>query len=53
LARVTVDDVPVTKRQPNFTYLFQQPRLLPWHAVRENQRFGLGAETGKHAAYDD
>lgn len=42
-----VDGMPVTKKRPNYGYVFQQPRLMPWRTVEDNLRFALRAETGR------
>lgn len=44
---IAVDDVPVAQRKPNYGYIFQQPRLMPWRTVKENLQFALRAETGR------
>ena len=44
---VMVDGIPVTKKRPNYGYVFQQPRLMPWRTVEDNLRFALRAETGR------
>jgi len=50
---VIVDDVPVSQRQPNYGYVFQQPRLMPWRTVEDNLRFALRAESGRRAPDED
>jgi ABC-type nitrate/sulfonate/bicarbonate transport system ATPase subunit len=44
---VMVDGIPVAKKRPNYGYVFQQPRLMPWRTVEDNLRFALRAETGR------
>ncbi|WP_017522818.1 ABC transporter ATP-binding protein [Pusillimonas noertemannii] len=44
---IAVDGVCVRQKQPNYGYIFQQPRLMPWRTVEENLQFALRAETGR------
>lgn len=44
---VKVDGVPVQEKKPNYGYIFQQARMLPWRTVEENLLFALRAETGR------
>jgi ABC-type nitrate/sulfonate/bicarbonate transport system ATPase subunit len=44
---VKVDGMSVSERKPNYGYIFQQPRLMPWRTVEENLQFALRAETGR------
>ncbi|MDB5775430.1 MAG: transporter family protein [Herbaspirillum sp.] len=46
---VKVDGISVRERKPNYGYIFQQPRLLPWRTVEENLQFALRAESGRPA----
>jgi len=50
---VLVDGISVFEKKPNYGYVFQQPRLMPWRTVEENLRFALRAETGKPQADED
>jgi ABC-type nitrate/sulfonate/bicarbonate transport system ATPase subunit len=47
---VAVDGVSVRERKPNYGYIFQQPRLMPWRTVEENLLFALRAESGRPVA---
>ena len=44
---VKVDGISVRERKPNYGYIFQQPRLMPWRTIEENLLFALRAETGR------
>jgi ABC-type nitrate/sulfonate/bicarbonate transport system ATPase subunit len=44
---IKVDGVSVRERKPNYGYVFQQPRMLPWRTIEENLQFALRAETGR------
>lgn len=45
--QVKVDGVSVREKQPNYGYIFQQARMLPWRTVEENLLFALRAEAGR------
>jgi ABC-type nitrate/sulfonate/bicarbonate transport system ATPase subunit len=44
---IKVDGISVRERKPNYGYVFQQPRMLPWRTIEENLQFALRAETGR------
>lgn len=46
---VKVDGLPVQVKKPNYGYIFQQARMLPWRTVEENLLFALRAEAGRPA----
>ena len=50
---IRVDGVSVRERKPNYGYIFQQSRMLPWRTVRENLLFALRAETGRQVQGED
>jgi len=50
---IKVDGVSVRERKPNYGYIFQQSRMLPWRTVRENLLFALRAESGRAVPNED
>jgi ABC-type nitrate/sulfonate/bicarbonate transport system ATPase subunit len=46
---VRIDGVSTADQQPNYGYIFQQPRLMPWRTVKQNLQFALRAESGRPA----
>lgn len=44
---VKVNGVSVQQQKPNYGYIFQQSRMIPWKTVEENLSFALRAETGR------
>jgi ABC-type nitrate/sulfonate/bicarbonate transport system ATPase subunit len=44
---IRIDGVSVVDKKPNYGYIFQQPRLIPWRTVEQNLLFALRAETGR------
>jgi NitT/TauT family transport system ATP-binding protein len=44
--------VPVQPSLPTFSFVFQEPRLLPWRTVEENVAIPLIAPLGKDGAYE-